>query len=244
MRRSIFHHQQTLFATLILLSFACPAAWATGTAPATVISDTAVLSYSIGGEAPVEVVSSPSAAPAEAGKPTTFTAGIKINVAVTQLGGSAVNVSPGQTGATAAFSVINSGNTVQDYALTTFNLGNGTMLFGRADSFDAAACHAYAETNNEPGYQPGQDMAAYIDELRPDTSITVYVSCNIPDTEAGAEAVICLEANTRAAPGAGEEGGVVTQAADTLFADTAGSDDKTGDAKYSARHAFLVTPAN
>jgi len=237
-------HPAWYIAVIFLLGLVQPPAWATGTASGTTISSVSTLSYSVGDAPAAEILSSPTGNSSDAGTPTTFVVGSKINVVVAKVGGAATNVTAGQVGAVTTFSVTNNGNATQDYALSTSNLANGVALFGGLDNLDATGCKVFVETNGVAGYQPEMDTASFIDELQQDTSKAVYVVCNIPVGQAGDEAVIDLIASARSGLDAGVLGVDVRQTSAVLFADAAGSDDAVGDGKYSARDAYVLVPRN
>jgi hypothetical protein len=87
--------------------------------------------------------------------------------------------------------------------------------------------------------------------LTADGTATVYVVCDIPSGQAsGSNAVVSLTATTRAGGGAASLGAVLTETTtvntagvDIVFADSAGTDDASRDAAYSARDAYRIVAA-
>ena len=118
--------------SLALLVAVLPA-HAAGTASGTPISNSATLTYSIGG------VGQPNITTAA----TTFLVDNKVNVTVAETGGSltTAGVVAGAVGVITTFTVTNTGNTVQDYVLAVNSaVPNGQILFGGTDTFDVTGC--------------------------------------------------------------------------------------------------------
>lgn len=224
---------------------------AAGTASGTSISNLSTLNYSVGGVAQPAIGSSPTGNTSGAGTATTFVVDNRVNLTVTTTDATFVSVVPGATLQVTTFSVTNTGNTVQDFALASSQRANGTVLFGGTDNFDATACVQFAETNGTPGYQAGADTATFIDELAADASRTVYVVCSIPASQVNNDnAVVTLTATARAGGGAGAQGAALTETAgadtagvDIVFGDAAGTDDAARDAQHSSRSAYRVVSA-
>lgn len=228
-------------------------AGAAGTLSGTSIANRASLTYEVGGVAQTLIESSPagnSTPGATLGADTSFVVDNKVDVLVTENGGTYTSVAPGATAQVTTFTVTNQGNTVQDFALAAANLPNGTLLFGGTDNFDATGCAAYRESNATGGYQVAEDTATYIDELAADVTATVYVVCDIPAGQANnSNAVVSLTATALAGGAATVQGAVLaesgadTPSVDIVFADDTGTDDGNRDAAHSARAAYRVLAA-
>lgn len=237
------------------------AAQAAGTASNTKITNLATLAYTVGGTTQTPIGSSPTGLAADAGTTTDFLVDNKVNLTVTTTDAAFVTVVPGQTltSATASqvatFVVTNTGNTVQDFGLSSlFNYSGSTgNVFGGtvADNFDPTACSIKVGAASSPTYT-GATAATYIDELLPDTARTVYVVCAIPLSRVDADiAVISLTAEALAGGLVNTQGAVLTESTgansntvvDIVFADIAGTDDGLRDAKSSSRDAFKVGSA-
>jgi hypothetical protein len=235
----------------LLFTLGVSVAHAGGTPSGTTISNTATLTFSVGGVAQPTVGSSPTGNSSGAGTATTFLVDKKVNLTVTTTDSTFVSVAPGATAQVLTFSVTNTGNDVQDFALTSSQRPNGTTLFGGTDDFDATGCSQFVESGATAGYQAAQDTATFIDELAADASKTVYVVCSIPNTQVNGDvAVVTLQAQARVGGTAGSLGGTLTATAgantagvDIVFADAAGSDDAANDALYSSRDAYKVQSA-
>jgi len=221
-------------------------AMAGGTAAGSTIDNQATLSFSVGGVSQTAVPSNTAS----------FVVDNKVNLLVTETGSTYTQVAPGASAQVTTFQVFNTGNKVQDYALTTANLASGTTinLDGGAvetDNFNGNGCSVFVESGATAGYQAGQDTATYIDELAVDQNKTAYVVCAIPVGQANdSYAIVSLTAEALAGGVAGTQGATLTNAAtdtageDVVFADGQGTDDAaTPDAKYSARDAYHVASA-
>jgi uncharacterized repeat protein (TIGR01451 family) len=233
-------------AAVSLLVFSSNYAFASGTPANTAISNTATLTYDVNGVAQANITS-PAA---------TFVVDNKIDLVVIETSISPTLVTPGQLRAVTTFTVTNSGNAGQDYALTGGNVVGTPTVFGFADNFNALACNTIVETNGTAGYQAGADTATFIDELAPDASKDVYIVCDIPAGQlSNDQAVTELTAVTRAGGTAGlgvtltQTVGVDTPAAvDVVFADSAALANGSGtlpaqiarDATGFARDAYRV----
>ena len=215
--------------------------YAAGTPVGTNISNTATLNYDVGA-VPQSPVTSNSAS---------FLVDNKINLTVITLDTTEVGAGAGQTGVATTFSVTNTGNATQDYALASTITGIANPFGGGPDVFDPTACSIHVEDGATSGYQAGQDLVTFVGNLAPDTSKTVYLVCDIP---AGAlpnqVSAVALTATTRAAGSSAT--GVLTQtvgadnpaAVDIVFADIqaplAGTSDALRDAAASAASAYKI----
>lgn len=223
---------------------------AAGTASGTSINNLSTLNYSVGGVAQPAIGSSPTGNTVGAGTATTFVVDNRVNLTVTTTDATFVAVVPAATLQVTTFSVTNTGNTVQDFALASANEANGTTLFGGTDNFDATACAQFAESGVTAGFQAAQDTVTFIDELAADASRTVYVVCSIPAGQVNNDnAVVSLVATARAGGAAGlgaaltETAGADTAGVDIVFGDAAGTDDAARDAAHSSRSAYRVVSA-
>lgn len=224
---------------------------AAGTASGTSISNLSTLNYSVGGVAQPAIGSSQAGNSSGAGTPTTFVVDNRVNVTVATTDATFVSVVPGALARVTTFTVTNTGNTVQDFALTSAQAVNGQTLFGGTDNFDTPACSQFVETAGGAGYQAGSDTTTFIDELAADATRTVYVVCNIPAGQVNNDnAIVGLIATARAGGGGGVLGAVLTETAgadtagvDIVFGDAAGTDDLARNANHSSRSAYRVVSA-
>ncbi len=230
--------------TLALAAFfGAGTAHAVGTPSNTTISNQATLSYAVGGVNQTAINSSPTGVGPAA--PTTFLVDNRVNVTVTTTDTAFISVVPGALAQVTTFSVANTGNTVQDFALTSAQAAIGQVQFG-TDNSNTGACSQFAESGATAGYQAGQDTATFIDELAANGSRTVYVVCDIPAAAVNLDhAVVGLIATARAGATAGlgavlVETGANTAGVDIVFGDAAGTDDAARDAAHSSRSAYRV----
>lgn len=237
-----------LLAGAALFGLASQSALAAGTASGTPISNSATLSYSVGGVAQTNIQADS----------TPFVVDNKVMMTVTEAGGTATVVIADPsvtTPATTTFTVTNLGNTTQDFSLAVANLANTTANpFGGAltDNYDVACT-----VSNIAVVAPGS-MGTYtagdqhINALTADSSATVTVSCATPAAQAdNSLAVISLTATAHADNALNALGGALANdtavddpaTVQVVFADAAGSDDVAGSGSYSARDAYLVQTA-
>lgn len=232
-----------------------PAAYGQLTPANTDITNTSTLNYSVGG-----VVQ-----PAVNSNTTTFKVDNLVRVVVTESNAAHTAVAPGAASQILTFSVTNTGNQAQDYALTIANLVTGaTVTLGAtpySDDFEATGCIARVESGVTAGYQSAEDLNVAIGSLAASASRTVYVICNIPTVAIdpavinGNDAIVSLTAVT-SNPGTcnvttGASCVTTTQtggadnptAVDVVFGDVAGTDDAARDGLHSARDVYRVVAA-
>lgn len=224
------------------------------------ITNTATLNYAIAG----------TAQPAVNSNTTTFKVDNKVNVQVTEVGGTFTAVAPNATAQVTTFLVTNTGNSPMDFALTANGAvanGQTVVLSGTTytDSnvtagFDVTGCVARVESGATAGFQAGQDTAAAVINLSPvapGNTATVYVVCDVPSAVTatnGNTALVSLTATTSnfgSCNAAGTTCVTTTQTAgadnpaavDVAFADAAGSDDAALDGRHSARDVYRVAAA-
>jgi len=246
---------------ILALAAACAlgsgTAQAAGTLAGTAITNLATLTYSVGSTAQSPIGSSATGNTTGAGTATSFIVDNKINLLVVRDTGTFVTVIPGTSGV-ASFTLTNTGNSTQDYSLSsTLNLSS-TTLGGVTDNFDPSSCSVFVESGANGGYQAAQDTDTFVDELAPDATKTVYAVCAIPLSRVdGDGAVVALTATARVGGAAASQGIALVQSTgantefvagvssgiDIVFADGAGSDDAARDAKFSARDVFKVVTA-
>jgi uncharacterized repeat protein (TIGR01451 family) len=235
------------------------------TPPCTTITNTARLTYSVGGTAQPFIDSASNAS-------NTFNVGVKVLLTVTTTDGGNVTVIPGATPAVLTFTVQNNGNAVHDYALAFAAAANGTAspFGGGNDSFDGTTIQVFVESGATIGYQPLQDTATTIDNLAGDGATrTVYVVYTPNDLTAanGSISVYYLKATTQWADGSAisetPTGSPIAPTAaqqstcdgvkliDIVFGDTAGPfpgappvNDVARDGEHSDDSAFIVSSAN
>ena len=241
----------TLLVALVAFLALAPNTLAAPTAAGAIISNTASLTYSVGG-APQPVIPS---------SPALFTVDQKIDLTVT-FDGVAVAVIPNSANQILRFLVVNTGNAIQDVHLF-YEQANGldmdlnddgtpdTILDSFQVSFsgdDGVFVDAIGSTIGT--YEAGTDTATFIDELtfddadsngdsQPDNQRYVYVLADIPLDNGGSPltaadyAGLTLFAEMRASTGDATKGAqlvsvaVDTAGMDIVFADGEGEEDPT-----------------
>lgn len=226
-------------------------AHAVGTDAATPISNTATVNYTVGSVAQTPVESSPTGNTTPglgAGTATTFLVDNRIDFTVAELSGGGTVVTPGQTGAVTAFTVTNTGNSPQGFALTAAN-EVGTTVFGNLDNIEVSGLQVFVDANNNGTYEPGTDTATAIDTLPnngPGNSVTVFVVATIPLAANGSFANVSLTAQA-AVPGT--NGGTLAtestgnedpNAVDVVFGDAGENNSETASDQYAVQSAALV----
>lgn len=196
----------------------------------TAIVNRADINFQVGGVSQTLIESSPlgNTTPGAAnGADTTFVVDNRVLVTVVAVDGTTVTTYPGSAAQALEFTVTNSGNTPQDYDLTTgLDVDN---MFVATVSVDV-----YVDTNASGVYDAGDTLTTTLDEMAIDETRTVFVVANAVPLSAvnGDWANYYLRAITHDAGGAGL--GALT-ANDNLVADTPGTvdvvfDDIDGDA--------------
>jgi uncharacterized repeat protein (TIGR01451 family) len=224
---------------------------AAGTPSGTSVGNLATVEYEVGGIAQPSIESSPagnSTPGVGAGEATTFIVDNKVDLTVFESGGAATTIGPGVTDAVTAFIVRNTGNTVQDYALTAVNLTSAdAAVHGNADTdLDVSNLRVRVDGNGNGTYEPASDTATFIASLTPDVDLTVFVLADVPIGAADAGvANIRLTAVTHVA-GSGaanpvvETAGADTAGVDVVFADGGNDGLEADDDGYQVASASLL----
>ncbi len=224
----------------VLAGLAASPAHASGVTAGQTITNTVQVNYQVGGVAQNAISASDS-----------FTVDRKVNVTVTEVGGTTISVSPGQVSAVTTFSVTNLSNAVLDFALTANQQTGGAGAHSNTDNFDVTNVRIYVDTNNNGSFDAGDTQVTYLDELGADASKTVFVVSDIPlNRVTGDVAALTLTATGREGGAAGSQGAALTQTTtantagmDTVFADGAGATDAARDAAFSAKDDYTVLAA-
>ena len=170
------------------------------TSAGTFITNLATLNYAVGGTAQAAIGSSEGGNVSGAGTATQFTVDNKINLSLSELNATFTAVAPGSIGQATAFTLTNTGNSTQAYALSAANVT--ATVFGLADTFDVTGFLIYVDANNDGILQTAELNAGAITSvatLARDTSIGLIVTATIPAGQANAtQAAISLNAIARA----------------------------------------------
>jgi hypothetical protein len=215
-----------------LLALVSQSTLAAGTASGTIISNSASLSYTVGG-----------ATQTAASTVATFWVDNKVNVTVTKLTDASA-IAPNSTNQALAFTVTNNGNTSQRYALTT-TTGTSTVTMGNV--------RIYHDVNNNNVLDAGDVL--YVDagtfgNLLPDASLRILIVADTPITATNAQAAVFNLVATTVDSGtltvtANPVGADRPLSVDVVFADLAGtaSGDLANDGKHSVSATYTVAAA-
>ena len=214
--------------TLFIYQIFTQISYAQGVAAGTDIANTVVVNYQVGGVSQDPVESSPTGNNTPGigqGQATVFKVDRKIDLSVTAT--SDTSVTPGETQAQLSFTLKNEGNATQIFSL----IPDSTLT---SDDFDAINCSA---TNNPI-------------TLDADQQASIIVKCDIPAVvnaqamQAGDTSIISLfataEKNEDNTPVVESTDADVIDGIDTVFADSAGTDDVVRDAMHTARSSYIA----
>lgn len=222
-----------ILSSVVLMALSTMAIHAAGTAAGTTVSNTASLSYSVGG-ATQPAVTTPSAA--------TFVVDKKIDFTVTHDDTPKhLITTPGATAVQRSFTLENTTNNIQDFTLSATNL-NAKVYDSKTDNADV--------TDLEISIDNGTTWAATatVDDLAVDGSLTVLVRANVPNTNVDGNIMnIQLEAtavqNGTTTAEVATAGADNKDAQDTVLAEGAGVttfDNTQFDGKYSAWAGYII----
>ncbi len=209
-------------------------AMAAGIASGTTISNSATLSFTVGGVSQTSITSSAA----------TFLVDNKVNLTVAKV--SDLTVTPGTNNQALRFTVTNTGNTSQRYLLTavagTENLDN-----------DMTSVRIFRDSGSVTGSHDGTDTeyvnAGTFGDIAADGTLNVLIVANMPLSQTNSTtAIFHLVATTVAAGGTTTAlTATSTSTADTagtvdvVFADSAGSEPLSADAARDGKHSELAT---
>lgn len=161
-------------------------ALAVGTDAGTSISNSATIGYNVGGVPQTAVPSNV----------TSFLVDQVVDLTVAEADSVDTVVGAGQLDAVARFTVTNTGNATQDFALTVADLVGGPDVLGNTDTINADALTIVIDANGNDVYDAGVDTVVnFIDALVADGTVSVFILGDIPaPAAAGAAANIELTA--------------------------------------------------
>jgi len=224
-----------LFSTLL---------YAQGVSAGIGIENKAIVNYSIAGEVQVPIESSPFGnrqAGVGRGSATIFKVDRKIDLNITSSGNT--NVTLGETQAELNFTLSNDGNDIQEFVLTS----DGTLS---TDNFNSSNCKieitAVTGTPLPNVVLPTFDMIL----LSPDQQASISVKCDIPFDNNG-QAILnnhnsLLSVHARASKNKDGSDTIEENTPDsadkieTVFIDSAGTDDAKRDASHSTRATYIM----
>ena len=216
-----------------------------GVIAGTDIANTVIVNYQIAGsnQLPIESTPTGNSTPGLGnGSPTIFKVDRKIDLLVT--GNNNANVAPGDSQAEVTFTLTNEGNDNQEFSLIPDN----SLV---TDDFDPNTCnYLVTAVSGTPLIGVIVPTSGNI-KLKPDQQASISVKCNIPFTsnglplQTGQTSLLSLiataERNDDGSLTSESIGADISTSVQTVFADSAGSDDANRDANHSARRNYLVS---
>lgn len=211
------------------------------TASGTSISNTASLSYTVGGVTQTAVASGAA----------TFVVDTLVSMTLVPQA-TYTTVVPNSTLQVTKFTYTNTGNSTINSILTPATLANGVSVYSKTTNFTPTSCSAYQDVNGNGTYESAIDTQPYVSNLAANSSVTLFVVCSIPAGQVNNDfggVSLTAQAST---PGAGSpgtplvasSGAKVLGTVATVFGDAAGTDDVANDGKISARSGYLVQSAS
>lgn len=225
---------------LALFAFGATTAHAAGTTAGDEITNTATISYQVGGIDQNDQTAS-----------DTLVVDRKINLTVAEVGTATTIVTPGSGSQVTTFTVTNTSNAPLDFALEALQQTGGTAAHGGTDTFTANNVLVYLDDGDNTFDASSDTLVTFLDEVAADATRRVFVVSDIPLGLANASvAGVALRATAREAGDAAMQGAALTQTTggntagkDTVFADGIGTDDGDRDAAQSARDDYTVATA-
>lgn len=203
--------------------------YAQGVAAGVDISNTAVVSYQIGG-----VTQTPLNSP-----PAVFKVDRKIDLTLT--GNTNANVTAGDLQAEVTYTLVNEGNDIQEFSL----IPDTTLV---SDNFDISNCNTVVTSIT--GTPLTSVPATGNIKLKADQQASISVKCDVPLDNAGSpilnghNSLLALHAtaeknydNSQVIESTGAD---TAMGIETVFADGAGLDDANRDASFTARRSYIV----
>ena len=223
-------------ATVILVALSGTTALAGGTPSGTTVTNTVTLDYTVGGVAQTQVSAS-----------ATFVVDNKVDLTVTK--NADASIAPGATNRVLAFTLTNTGNATQGYALSAVQAAGATVTMTNVRIFRDVNTNGAYDSGTDTLYTSGTNIA----DVAADGNIRLLI---VADTPAGATdgqtatwflVAQALNAGTTtvSAQTAGADNKDTVQ---IVFADgdgdAAGTNDVARDGKYAASGVYTVAAAN
>jgi uncharacterized repeat protein (TIGR01451 family) len=223
-----------------LVALSASPALAEGTDAGIPITNTVTVSYQVNGVDQTDETATDE-----------FVVDRKVNMTVTEVGGTATLVTPGGIEQVATFSVTNLSNDAVDFALSIAQQSGGAGAHSGTDNFDTGTVAFYIDDDGTAGYSAGDTEVTYLDGVAADDSVTVFVVTSIPVTQVNGDiATVILSATAHDGATNGSLGAVLSTSAtnvvdqvDTVLADGTGATDGDYDGVFSARDDYRVQAA-
>lgn len=214
--------------------------FAVGTPAGDSVSNTATVSYSVGTVPQTDIDSNT----------VTFLVDQRVDFTLVEADAAPTSVVPDQDDAVTAFTLTNTGNAPQDFALSALNLTGGTV-HGLTDNDDIDdPFTVFADTNGSGVYDAGDiTFVDGLSDVAGSNSILVFIVANIPaDAVDGAVANVEMTATAHDSPSSGADGSL-----GALTTDDSGSADDpnavqvvfaTAGGAATAQDGYSVASAN
>ena len=209
--------------TISAAMMSASSAFAAGSLVGTDVINTATVDYQVGGVAQTQRTAT-----------DTFDVDRKIAFTLTEAAViGTTSVSPGQQDAVTRFTLNNTSNDTLDFSLAAAQLAGGTAEHGGTDAFDVTGLQFFVDANGNGTFEPGTDIATTVNNLAPDTSLTIFVIGDIPLAQTnGQVAGVTMTATALNADGtaitAANDGTANTAGIETIFTDTGRNGIETG----------------
>ncbi|WP_226701809.1 hypothetical protein [Microbulbifer elongatus] len=233
---------KALWAAIGLLTVGfVPQAFAVGTDAGETISNTATVSYQVGGVDQEDVDSNEE----------TFVVDRVIRMTLALDGNLGTAPVPGATSKITSYTLTNTSNAPLDFDLDAINAVNGDLVnpgptnIGTDDQ-EGTNIIAFLDTNGNGVYDVGTDSLR-IEDLGADDSVNVLVSIDIPSSVVDGETIgVVLTATATETNGdpLSQDTGANTSGMETIFGDATGVTDSDYDGKISVYGAYSISGAN
>ncbi|MDO7841315.1 hypothetical protein [Sphingomonas immobilis] len=195
---------------LLLLSGTAAMATFSGAAHAQTAAQSTVAGTQINNQASVTYTVNGGSTQSATSNTASFVVDRKVNFTViNDQANASTKVNLGQTGAITSFKVTNTTNGIQDFLLSPTQGTILPQLLGLVtgtDDFDLSNLKVYVDKNGNGVYDPGTDVATYIDELAPDQSVEVFIVGDVPTTAGISLANVALQVTVAAGGATGTQG--------------------------------------
>jgi hypothetical protein len=182
-------------------------------AAGTTIANTATLSYEVGGSAQTDIDAS-----------TDFVEDRVINFTVTRQGSAATPVGPDATDQVVGFTLVNLGNSTQDFLLRAENsTANDPFPPSGPDTFLPDTFRAYRDVAPLGVFDPNDELVRTVTNLPPTISTTIWLVADMPDATGVNQGDISTVSLVVRAARASTASGFLTPDAPVLPGETAGA---------------------
>ena len=208
---------------LLPLGLRCMPAEAAETPAGTVVTNSVTLTYKVD-----SVEQSPRTAT------DSFTVDRKVSLTVSEVGGAATTVAPGQSKAVTTFDVINSSNATINIGLTVTQQDGGATPHAGTDDFDLTGVTIYLDNGDNIFNSSSDTVVTFLSQVPADASRRVFVAGDVPVSRVNRDAA-GLRLSGQAREHGAAEGAIIRatagtpqkNAVDTVLADAKSSGGNT-----------------